>query len=171
MLPEHRAPTIMAKQVQKPIEFITPPNVLRAKLKAGSPKVVDPLAAADSAMEQLTANCELWVLDEIEKLQLAREAFAKSPKAAKRLTEITRSAVDLKGLAVPAGYIQVHAFVSSLVTLLTAPGNHAAAQVPLVEAHVDAIRAARDNAHSAQIANALAKELAGQTAIAISAES
>jgi len=159
----------MAKQVQKPIEYITPPNTLRAKLASKAPAVRNPLAAANKAMGTMADDCGKWVDDEINKLQKLRKAFASAPNDAETLSAITHTAMDVKGLAGPGGYPDADPFATSLIALLSAPGGLAARHVGLVEAHVDAIRATRDKTHSSKVAKALAAELANQTATLIEA--
>jgi len=153
----------MAKEVQKPIEFITPPNVLRAKLATDAPSVKNPLAAANKALSEMSDECTKWLHDEIALLHEHRLAFAAAPKKKAALEALTISAMEIKGLAAPGGCEDADAFAASLITLLTSPGNHAPANVGLVEAHVDAIRAARDKVHSPKVAAALAEELRAQT--------
>lgn len=153
----------MAKEVQKPIEFITPPNVLRAKLATDNPSVKNPLASANKALSEMSAECTKWLHDEIAQLQKHRLAFAAAPKKKAALEDLTICAMEIKGLAAPGGCEDADAFAASLITLLTSPGNHGPANVGLVEAHVDAIRAARDKAHSPKVAAALAEELRART--------
>ncbi|MGD1934405.1 MAG: hypothetical protein ACFB0Z_07845 [Candidatus Phaeomarinobacter sp.] len=153
----------MAKKVQRPIEFITPPNVLRAKLATDGLGLRDPLAAADKALKQISTECNAWAQEEIDKLQEKREAFVAAPKDTKALNALTKVVMDVKGLATQGGYPDADPFATSLIALLTAPGNAASANVPLVEAHIDAIRATRDKKHSTEVAAALAAELSAQT--------
>lgn len=153
----------MAKKAQKPIEFITPPNVLRAKLATASPAVKNPLALADEALKSISDDCKTWLHDEIETLHHHRLAFAKAPEDEGTLKDLTATAMEIKGLAIPAGCEDADAFAASLLNLLTAPGSPAKSHVDLVEAHVDAIRAARDKKHSPKVVAALAAELTAQT--------
>ena len=163
MLPECRSDNPMAKDVQKPIEFITPPNILKAKLATDGLGVRDPLVAAEKALGQINDDCVSWAHNAISRLQKQRKAFVASPKNAKALEELIRVTMDVKGLATQGGYPEADAFAASLIALLTSPGNHASQNVPLVEAHVDAIRATREKTHTSQVALALAEELTART--------
>lgn len=154
----------MAKQVQKPIEFITPPNVLRAKLATKTAPVSNPLAAANRALADMSSECTKWVDEEIDRLHERRQAFVAKPKDSDVLDALTHTAMDIKGLAGPGGYPDADAFAVSLIALLTSAGNLAPKNVELVEAHVDAIRATREKAYSAKVAAALAAELSARTA-------
>ncbi len=153
----------MAKEAQRPIEFITPPNVLRAKLATDKPSIKNPLASANKALSEMAHECTQWLHDEIDQLHQHRLAFAASPKKKAALEALTISAMEIKGLATPGGCEDADVFATSLITLLTSPGNHGPANVGLVEAHVDAIRTARDKTHSPKVAAALAEELRART--------
>ncbi len=156
------------KKPGKPIEYITPPNVLRAKLKSATPSVYDPLAAADNALDNIKRECEAWVADAIDALQQCRVAVCSAPDDTAVRRSIERAAMDLKGIAKTGNNPAADRFATSLITLLTERGgvafeHHAAQTLTLLEAHVDAIRATRDvrhaDSHCDKTADALATEL------------
>ena len=164
----------MAKQPKKqarqePIEYITPPNTLRAKLKADRPAVDDALAAAERALKILAPETEEWVDQEINRLQKCRQVFAQKPNDEKALHALAGAAMDVKGLAGLTNNKAADKFATSLVALVTDPSKCALGQAGLVEAHVDAIRATREPSYDASVADALAAELAALSSACITA--
>lgn len=157
------------KQTQQPIEYFTPPNTLRAKLKTDRPAVTDPLAAAERALKVLAPETEEWVDKEISRLQKCRMAFVREPTNEKAMRALAAAAMDVKGLAGLTGNRSADKFSTSLVTLLTDETGCAMQQPGLVEAHVDAIRATREPSHDQKVADALAAELAAMAVATIKA--
>ena len=158
-----------AKTIQKPIEYITPPNTLRAKLKTDSVIVRDPLGDAERALKSMATETAAWIDDEIERLHKCRKAFVKSPSDPATLHALGCAAMDVKGLAGLTGNMAADKFVTSLIALITDPSGCAAAETGLVEAHVDAIRATRESTHNQDVADALAVELSAMSAAALKA--
>ncbi len=154
---------------QKPIEYITPPNMLRAKLITDSATVRDPLREAEKALKSMASETATWVDDEIERLHKCRNAFMKAPSDPATLSALGCAAMDVKGLAGLTGNLAADKFVTSLIALVTDPSGCAAKEPGLVAAHVDAIRATRESTHNQAVADALATELAGITAASLRA--
>jgi HPt (histidine-containing phosphotransfer) domain-containing protein len=151
---------------QKPIEVITPPNVLKTKIGGALPALDEKaIARAEAALEKLSDQFNDWITEELTKLLEAWAAFEKAPTPATK-NELHRRAHDLKGLAPTYGYPLVGRVCASLCKLTGDEHGDINAPVSLLKAHVDAVKAAvngkvmgADNA----VALALAGELETQT--------
>ena len=148
----------MAKQ--QPIEFITPPNLLKAKV-GGSAAGLDlgAVMRAEKAFEKLQLEFTNWINEDVKRLGECRDAFAKAPNKNTK-DAFFRAGHDLKGQADTFGYPLAARIASSLCKLLEA--KNARAMLKLVDAHVDAIRVIvrdklKENAN--EIAEQLANEL------------
>ena len=147
-------------------EMITPANRLRMAVsevdsvpgKAGD----DPVARAEEALSQLSSEFSSWMDSECERLELARRDVE-----SKGFTKVTRDALfhaahDIKGEAATFGYPFVASAADSLCRLIEHTPEMTRIPIPLVEQHVDAVRAIiRENARAdvGQIAEALTKRL------------
>lgn len=146
----------------KPIEFFTPPNTLRVKLKAGAPSVHDPLAAASLALDALADEAKDWVAGEIARIDACRADFMAAPADPAARDALLACVIDISGLAPLAGNDLAARFAANLTRLLGDAPGAAAPHADLVAAHVDAIRAAAhrdDPAAPDATADALAAEL------------
>ncbi|MGD0865633.1 MAG: Hpt domain-containing protein [Rhizomicrobium sp.] len=156
----------MAKQ--PPIEIFMPPNILKAKV-GGTVVGLDmgAVSRAEQAMEGLKTEFANWINDDLRRLIDARDAFFAEP--GEETQEILfRMGHDLKGQALTFGYPLAARVAASLCRLLD--GRNATAELPLVDAHVEAIRViVRDNVkHNApQVAALLATELEARVAEAL----
>lgn len=144
-----------------PIEIFMPPNILKAKV-GGSVAAIDMAAIkrAEAAVEELKTSFQTWIGDDVEKLAVARDGFAKTPDQQAR-DSLFRCSHDLKGQGQTFGFPFVARVAASLCHLLEGVGL---AQIPvaLLDAHVDAIRVCmRDQikGDSDRIATMLANEL------------
>lgn len=153
---------------EKPIQVITPPNALKAKI-GGSLPTLDAAAIkrAETALQQLSSEFGDWVSDEVAKLVSAWEEFETSTGHDAKRDDLHRAAHDLKGLAPTYGYPLVGRIAYSL-SRLTDPSLIAIERVPhaLLRAHVDAVRAAihhdiKDENHP--VGSVLAAELETKT--------
>lgn len=144
---------------QKPIEFFTPPNMLKAKVGGrGLGLDMAALKRAEAAMEELKTEFTDWINADVEKLGQARDAFAAQPNEAAR-SALYRASIDLKGQARTFEHPVVARMAASLCNLLD---GSPAVPLLLIDAHVNAIRVlVRQNVRdvSDPTTNALAAEL------------
>lgn len=134
----------MAKQL--PIEIFMPPNILKAKI-GGSFAGIEPLLIirAEAAMDELKTEFTGWLATDIDRLVDARDRFAAlcDPKTK---AELFRTALDLHGGAETYEFPLIGNIATSLATLLDGLESPDAIPLPLVDAHVNAIRVLfRDN--------------------------
>ena len=147
----------------KPGQMIPASNSL--KLKAGSRfGGIDPaaLAKAEAALKGLSQNFDQWMKDELVKLDAARERIRAEGYTAETSENLYFRAHDLKGLGSTYGFPVVTSIAGSLCRLIDDPTTRLRAPVFLLDAHIDAIKAAvrgdiRDADHP--VALVLLKEL------------
>lgn len=131
----------MAKQ--KPMEVITPPNVLKAKVGGAIPALDQrAIARAEAALENMSAQFAEWILEELARLLEAWAKYEMAPGTTAARNELHRRAHDLKGLAPTYGYPLVGRICSSLCKLTGDEYGEIHAPTPLLKAHVDATKAA-----------------------------
>ena len=148
----------------KPGQMIPASNSL--KLKLGSRfGGIDPaaLAKAEAALKGLADNFGQWMQDELVKLDAARERVRSEGYTPETAENLYFRAHDLKGLGSTYGYPVVTSIAGSLCRLIDDPATRMRAPVYLLDAHIDAVKAAvrgdiRENEHP--VAQALLKELA-----------
>lgn len=132
---------VMARQ--KPIEVITPPNVLKTKVGGPLPALDQKaIARAEAALEQMSSQFAEWIKEESERLLEAWSAYEAAPGAPTSRNELHRRAHDLKGLAPTYGYPLVGRICSSLCKLTGDEHGEMHAPDKLLKAHVDAVKAA-----------------------------
>jgi chemotaxis protein histidine kinase CheA len=154
---------------QGPVQFIQPRNSLREKLGGKLPSV-DPnaLARAEAALKSLSGQFQDWMEDEVTKLETARTAAKAAGYTDKSLQDVFGAAHDAKGMGTTYEYPLVTRLAASLCKLLDSEATRAlaAASPNLIDAHVDAIKAAvRDQIKSDEhpVGRVLANELEGRT--------
>ncbi len=147
-------------------EMITPPNELRMAVSEAfsepGKEIDDPVTRAEQALAQLSSEFSSWMDTECERLDLARRNVR-----SKGFTKATRDALfhathDIKGEAATFGYPYVASAADSLCRLIEHTPDMTRIPLPLVDQHVDAVRAIiREKARPdvAQIAEALTKRL------------
>ena len=151
----------------KPIEIITPPNVLKAKL--GGPLSLtssEAIKRAERALENLSHEFDNWLDDEITRVENTWNAARDLSDRENQLTEVYGASHDLKGLATTYGYPLITRYANSLCRLLATDTSRDVAPANLIEAHVHACRTAmRQNIKSPDhpVGIALAHELETQT--------
>ena len=125
---------------ERPIEIFMPPNMLKAKV-GGTIGGLDMAAIkrAEAAMETLKTEFCDWVGDDVNRLMQCRDRFAKARDAASR-DELFRASHDIKGQAATFEYPLIARVAGSLCKLIDAQKAPDAVLLPLVDAHVDAIR-------------------------------
>lgn len=159
---------------KKPIEIITPPNVLKAKL--GGPLNInsaEAIARAERALENLSHEFQDWLDEEIGRVEAAWEQSKNLSDRENQLTSVYGASHDLKGLATTYGYPLITRYANSLCKLLGTEEARAKAPAQLIEAHVKACRTAmRQNikAPDHPIGVALAVELETQISEYVEAE-
>jgi len=126
-----------------PGQMIQVPNTLRLKV-GGRLGAIDPaaIAKAEAALKSLSGNFAEWLADEVAKLEAARQRVhteGPTPDAAENLY---LRAHDLKGLGATYEYPLVTRIAGSLCKLIDDPAKRAKAPMTLVDAHIDAIKAA-----------------------------
>jgi len=121
-------------------EVITPAHDLR---KAVGPAVPgdDPVARAETALAQLSGEFDTWMQAECERLEAARQIVARQCFNAKTHDALFRAAHDIKGEAPTFGFPAVAGAADSLCRLLEHTPELARIPMPLVDQHVDAVRA------------------------------
>jgi HPt (histidine-containing phosphotransfer) domain-containing protein len=125
---------------QKPIEVITPPNVLKTKIGGALPALDQKaIARAEAALQKLSDQFGDWINEELAKLL---EAWAKYEIAQNPQTknELHRRAHDLKGLAPTYGYPLVGRVCATLCKLTGDEHGDISAPVFLLKAHVDTVK-------------------------------
>ena len=128
---------------QKPIEVITPPNMLKAKIGGALPPLDQKaIARAEAALQKLSGQFEDWIGEELNRLLEAWAVFEKAPGDPATKYELHRRAHDLKGLAPTYGYPLVGRICATLCKLTGDEHGDITAPVSLVKAHVDAVKAA-----------------------------
>jgi chemotaxis protein histidine kinase CheA len=145
-------------------EVITPPNRLAkaaTKVKVMTPGD-DPVARAEAALAQLSNEFSTWMHEECSRLDAARHKLKASGITKQNLDPLYHAAHDIKGEAATFGYPCVAPAADSLCRVLEHTPEIGRIPLPLVDQHVDAIRAIiREYARAdvVQIAQALTQRL------------
>lgn len=130
----------MAKQ--KPIEIITPPNALKAKVGGPLPALDQrAIAKAEQALAKLSDQFGDWIQEELDRLLEAWADFEAKGLTEQTKSELHRRAHDLKGLAPTYGYPLVGRICNSLCKLTSDEAIGINPPPSLLKAHVDAVRA------------------------------
>lgn len=149
--------------MDKPAQFIQPPNSLRQKVGGGFKGInADAVAKAEEALAAMAGQFEQWLQDEVGKLDVAWSAIQTQGYNAATAEGLYFRAHDLKGLGGTYQYPLVTRLAGSLCRLLDDTQDRLAAPVPLLEAHVLAIKAVvRDKIQTDEhpVGRTLAEEL------------
>jgi len=131
---------------------INVPNALKAKVGGGLAALnADAVAAAEAALKELSGNFSQWLDDEIVKLEAARAAVRAEGLTPRTTETLYRRAHDLKGLGATYEFPLVSRIAGSLCKLIDDQASRLTAPMPLVDAHIDAIKAAvRDGVRSTE---------------------
>lgn len=152
--------------IEKPIEIITPPNML--KVRVGGPISMlddDAVRRAEEALKELSSNFREWLEDEVQSLEAAHAKLMKATDKPFALGGVYERAHDLKGLGTTYEYPLITRLAGSLCKMIETEELRRLAPLALVDAHVGAIRAAvRDAIKTDEhpIGKALADELERQ---------
>lgn len=136
-------------------QIIPVPNALKAKVGGGAGRLgaIDPaaIAKAEAALKSLSGNFAQWLSDEITKLDAARQTV-KDGMTAEAMEGLYLRAHDLKGLGATYGFPIITRIAGSLCRLIDDKDKRMGAPMGLVDAHIDAIKAAvrddiKDDSH------------------------
>src|SRR3954469_14161296 len=125
-------------------EVILPPNRLKKavqKLKPGTKIEFDPVAKAEAALEELADDFAEWMEQEGKRLASARDDVPATGINATNRDTLFRAAHDIKGQAATFGFPLVAPVADSLCRLIEHTPDMQRIPMPLVDQHVDAIRA------------------------------
>jgi hypothetical protein len=144
------------------------PTALRDRLGPRFGRI-DPaaIAKAEAALKGLSSQFGQWLQDELTKLDAARELIRTQGATRATLDGLFTRAHDLKGLGATYEFPLVTRIAGSLCKLLGDGDERVSTPLPLVDAHIQTIRAAvRDNIRDSDnpVGAALAKELELRTA-------
>ena len=140
----HKKPNLAAASTFADHEVIVPPNRLKKaveKLKPGTKIDFDPVARAEAALAELADDFSVWMDHECMRLDAARNAIKASGITPGNRDVLFRAAHDMKGQAATFGFPMVAPVADSLCRLIEHIPDSARLPMPLVDQHVDAIRA------------------------------
>ncbi len=124
-------------------QVIQVPNTLRLKV-GGRLGAIDPaaIAKAEAALKSLSGNFAEWLQDEVTKLEASRQRVRTEGLTPEASENLYLRAHDLKGLGATYEYPLVTRIAGSLCKLIDDPDKRAEAPLKLIDAHIDAIKAA-----------------------------
>ncbi len=122
-------------------EVITPPHELRKVLAPGGDVNDDPVARAEAAMAELSSEFSNWMESECDRLETARQDVKRDGFTKKSHDTLFRAAHDIKGEASTFGYPAVAGIADSLCRLIEHTPDMQRIPLPLLDQHVDAVRA------------------------------
>ena len=125
---------------QNPV--IQPPS-LRLKV-GGRFGAIDPsaIAKAEAALKSLSGNFAQWLSEEVIKLDAARQLARDAGVTAETMETLYLRAHDLKGLGTTYEFPLITRIGASLCRLIDDKDKRLTVSLPLVDAHIDAIKAA-----------------------------
>jgi len=129
---------------QNPSQVIPAPTSLRLKVGAGRLGSIDAaaIAKAEAALKSLSGNFDQWLQDEINKLEAARANVKAQGVSTETMENLYLRAHDLKGLGTTYGYQLITRIAGSLCRLIDEKDKRLTAPMGLVDAHIEAIKAA-----------------------------
>jgi hypothetical protein len=150
--------------------MIPVPNALKAKVGGGGRLgAIDPaaIAKAEAALKSLSGNFAQWLADEITKLDAARQQVRADGMTPETMESLYLRSHDLKGLGATYGFPIITRIAASLCRLIDDKEKRVSAPMGLVDAHIDAIKAAvrddiKDDSHP--IGKVLVQELEARVA-------
>ena len=122
-------------------EVITPPHELRKVLAPAGDVVDDPVARAEAALTELSSEFSSWMESECTRLETARQDVKRDGFTQKTHEVLFRAAHDIKGEASTFGYPAVAGIANSLCRLIEHTPDMQHIPLPLLDQHVDAVRA------------------------------
>ena len=148
-------------------QMIQAPSALRLKVGGGRLGGIDPaaIARAEAALKSLSGNFAQWLNDEITKLEGARQTVRAEGVTPENMESLYLRAHDLKGLGATYGFPLITRIAGLLCRLIDDKAKRYATPMALVDAHIDAIKAAaRDDIKTEQhpVGKILVQELESQ---------
>lgn len=122
---------------------VTQPPGLRLKL-GGRFGAIDPsaIAKAEAALKSLSGNFAQWLNDEVVKLDAARQRVRDEGVTTETMETLYLRAHDLKGLGTTYEFPLITRIGASLCRLIDDKDKRLSVSMPLVDAHIDGIKAA-----------------------------
>ena len=127
---------------QKPLEVITPPNMLRVKVGGRVGFDSKAIERAEAALNSMSGQFSEWLQQEITSLEACRQAVRSEGLTGEAGEALYARAHDLKGLGTTYEFPIVTRMGASLSRLIETRELRNIVPLPLVEAHLDAIKAA-----------------------------
>ena len=126
-----------------PVQVIQAPNTLKLRMgsKFGGIDAAA-IAKAEAALKSLSGNFNEWLQEEVVKLEAARQAIRTDGLTTQTAETLYFRAHDLKGLGTTYEFPLVTRIAASLCKLIDEPETRLEAPMFLVDAHIDAIKAA-----------------------------
>ena len=157
----------IAETAQSDSHVFDPQSTLRARMGPRDKEAeVRALARAEAALATLSANFDAWMDDDLSKLYAARDAMLLHGVDDRTIDQLFTPALDLKSLGATYDFPLVTRLAASLCKLLGDGDTVLQGPLPLVDAHVSAIKATvREGARSGNdpMGLALAGELERHT--------
>ena len=122
---------------KRPLEVFMPPNMLKAKVGTGGLSA-SMIKRAEAAIEELRGEFAAWIVDDVNRLVERRDRYQEQSNP-DTLGELYRASHDLKGQASTFDFPLVARVASSLCKL-TDEMTSGELPLPLINAHVDAIK-------------------------------
>jgi len=148
-------------------QVIQPPNTLKPKVGGSRFSLdADAVARAEAALKSLSGQFAQWLQDELDKLDAARAEVLSKGMTSETAESLYMRAHDLKGLGATYEFPLVTRIAASLCKLIDSPETRTTAPLTLVDAHIQAIKAAvRDDIRTDDhpVGKALAEELEART--------
>lgn len=128
---------------QNPGQVIQVPNTLKLKV-GGRFGAIDPnaIAKAEAALKSLSGNFAQWLQDEVLKLENARQRVRAEGMTPETMESLYLRGHDLKGLGATYEFPLITRIAASLCKLIDDKDKRMEAPIALIDAHIDAIRAA-----------------------------
>jgi hypothetical protein len=149
------------------VEIFVPGNNLKAKISANGGLDPEAVKNADAAIEDLKGEFAGWIIKDVDRLMQMRRAYD-GHMDNEKLGNLYRAAHDLRGQASTFDFPLVARVASSLCKLTDDTCHGIDLPLPLIDAHVDAIKViVRDGIKdpSNQVAMILAIELERQVGV------
>ena len=113
----------------------------RLKTGGGFGINAEAIAKAEEALKAMSAQFSQWLNDEVAKLDKAQADIREKGYTAETAEALYFRAHDLKGLGSTYEYPLVTRIAGSLCRMLDDPAARLTAPLPILDAHIDAIRA------------------------------
>lgn len=131
-------------------------------------KKVDPVAAAEAAMEKLSFQFKNWMADEVDTISAVWKTIKADGLSDESFDQLFRSSHDIKGQADTLGYPLAGQVATSLCLLMELIPDRADLPLPLMEKHIQAMCAivaekANEENPTGQMLVAALREVTGET--------